>query len=103
MIRKLCDERGIKLHIGVWPWEIHAHEKNGRLHHNIWKEYADKYHIDFISLFDTFESMSDEEITSIFIKNDIHWNEKGNAIVADYIWQHIVNNSEGKNETAEGN
>ena len=101
LIRQLCEEKGIKLHIGVWPWEIQAHNKNGRIQYNIWKEYTDKYHIDFISLFDTFESMSDEEISSIFIKNDIHWNEKGNAIVADYIWQHIVNNPEEKNEAAE--
>ena len=101
LIRKLCEERGIKLHIGVWPWEEQARNKNGRRQHDIWKEYTDKYHIDFISLFDTFESMPDKELPSIFITNDIHWNEKGNRIVADYIWQHIVNNSEGKNEVAQ--
>ena len=101
LIRKLCEERGIKLHIGVWPWEEQARNKNGRRQHDIWKEYTDKYHIDFISLFDTFESMPDKELPSIFITNDIHWNEKGNRIVADYIWQHIVSNSEGKNEVAQ--
>ena len=100
LIRELCDKKGIKLHIGVWPWEIQALNKNGRKHYEIWKEYTDKYHIDFISLFDTFESMSEEELKSIFIKYDIHWNDKGNSIVADYIWQHIVdkNNQGGTNE-----
>ena len=100
-IRQICEERGIKLHIGVWPWKDQAKQKNGRKQYDLWKEYTDKYHIDFISLFDTFESMSPEEISSIVIKIDIHWNDKGNRIVADYIWQHIVNNSEGKNEVAQ--
>ena len=95
LLRQLCEEKGIKLHIGVWPWEIQALNKNGRMQYDIWKEYADKYHIDFISLFDVFESMPPEELSSIFIKNDIHWNEKGNRIAADYIWQHIVNNMKG--------
>ena len=103
LLRELCESKGIKLHIGVWPWEVHALNKNGRKQYNIWKEYTDKYHIDFISLFDLMESMSAEEIHSIFIVNDIHWNEKGNQIVADYIWQHILNNMEGKNEASEGN
>lgn len=64
------------------------------MQYNIWKEYTDKYGIDFISLFDTFEGMSEQAIHSIFITNDIHWNERGNQIVADYIWQHIMNNAE---------
>ncbi len=103
LLRELCEKKGIKLHIGVWPWEIQALNKNGRLQYDIWKKYTDQYDIDFISLFDTFEAMSPEEIHSIFIPNDIHWNEKGNKIVADYIWQHILNNMEGKNEASEGN
>jgi hypothetical protein len=47
--------------------------------------------------------MPPEELNSLFIREDIHWNEKGNQVAADYIWQHIVNNPEGKNETAERN
>ena len=101
LIRELCAQKGIKLHIGVWPWEIQAVNKNGRKQYDMWKEYTDKYHIDFISLFDTFEAMSPEELHTIFITNDIHWNDKGNRIVADYIWQHILENSEGKNENAQ--
>ena len=103
LIRQLCAEKGIKLHIGVWPWADHARDKSGRMQHDIWKEYTDKYGIDFISLFDLFENMPPEELSSLFIRGDIHWNEKGNQVAADYIWQHIVDNSEGKNETAEGN
>jgi len=103
LLHELCDKNGIKLHIGVWPWEVHAINRNGRLQYKIWKDYTDKYHIDFISLFDLLESMPPEEIHSIFIVNDIHWNDKGNKIVADYIWQHILNNTEGKNEASEGN
>lgn len=103
LLRGLCSSRGIKLHIGVWPWAVQAVNKSGRLQYNIWKEYTDKYNIDFISLFDTFESMTPEEIRSIFIPNDIHWNDKGNRIAADYIWQHILNSMEGKNETSERN
>ena len=94
-IRELCQQKGIKLHIGVWPWEGQAVNRNGRKQYEIWKEYTDKYHIDFISLFDTFEAMSPEELSSIFIKYDIHWNDKGNKIVADYIWQHISDNTKG--------
>ncbi|MBP5407116.1 hypothetical protein J6Z19_08225 [bacterium] len=101
LIRQTCDAKGIKLHIGVWPWKVHALDKSGRMQYDIWKEYTDKYHIDFISLFDVFESMTPEEINSIFIANDIHWNDKGNKIAADYIWQHILENSEGKDETVQ--
>ena len=103
LLRELCEKNGIKLHIGTWPWEVHAKNRTGRLQYNIWKEYTENHHIDFISLFDFFEAMPPEEIHSIFIVNDIHWNEKGNKIVADYIWQHILNVMEEKNETSEGN
>ena len=92
-IRELCRKNNIRLHIAVWPWLELLKEGKARPQYDLWKGYTDKYNIDFISLFEVYESMPIEAAAGFFIKNDIHWNERGNQIAADYIWDHIQKKS----------
>ncbi len=88
-IYKLCKKRGIRLHIGVWPWYINLTEKHERKHLEIWKKFASDRKIDFIQFYDIFEAIPVEAVGDYFIPEDIHWSKEGNFIVAEKLYEHI--------------
>ncbi len=92
---KLCRKNGIKMHIAVWPWGINLRENHEKKNLELWKEFAAERKIDFIQMYDLFESIPLEQLDRYFIPKDIHWTSEGNRIVADYIFEHIKNNSQG--------
>lgn len=95
---KLCRKNGIKMHIAVWPWQVNLEKKHNRKNLEIWKEFAEKRNIDFIQMYDLFESIPEQNIQQYFIPKDIHWTGDGNRIVADYLLEHMnnLNRSEKK-------
>lgn len=90
-IYKLCKKRRIKLHIVVWPWQVNLEKKHDRKNLEIWKEFAQKRNIDFIQMYDLFESIPEHHIQQYFIPKDIHWTSEGNRIVADHLFDHMKN------------
>lgn len=90
-IYKLCKNKGIKLHIAVWPWYINLVEKHERKHLEIWKNFASERKIDFIQFYDIFEAIPADTVNNYFIPKDIHWSKDGNFIVAEKLYGHINN------------
>ncbi len=99
---KLCKEHNIKMHITVWPWEIHVKNKNGYKQLELWKEFCEKRDIDFMELFTLFDSIPMDKVDEYFIPLDIHWSEKGNRFVAEHLWK-LINHNGGKDESSKKN
>lgn len=88
-LRELCEKNGIKMHIVVWPWMDQAILKNGKPQLELWKNYSDRHNLNFIQMFDLFESLDENNLRRLFIPNDIHWSKEGNRVVADYLWEQM--------------
>ncbi len=91
-LHKLCSRNGIKLTIVVWPWDINLTKKHDRKHLDIWKNFASERNIDFIQMYDLFESIPIETIDNYFIPEDIHWSREGNLTVSEYLWEQMNKN-----------
>jgi len=94
---ELCKKHNIKMHITVWPWKEHLKEDNGYKQLEIWKKFSEKKDIDFMELFSLFETIPKDKIDEYFIPQDIHWSEKGNRFVAEYMWK-MINYKEGASD-----
>jgi len=82
---KLLDSNNIESTLIIYPWpnQIYYGDK---YHQSIWEEFSNKNNINFISLYPEFlKSNAKETILENFILGDIHWNKKGNQIIANQI------------------
>lgn len=84
----LCKEKNIQLTVVIYPW-FDIIEKNER-HVKTWKNFTEKNNIPLINLFPVFsqkaKEISLEEVNKIyFLEGDVHWNAKGNYLIAESI------------------
>ena len=100
---RLCRKHNIKMHIIVWPWSDHIKESNGYRQLELWKKFCKERNIDFMELFSFFDTIPKDKVDEYFIPQDIHWSEKGNRVVAEYLWKLINNKKGGTNESAAKN
>ena len=91
LLKLLCDENNIKMHIVVYPWLIQLYYRDlESIHVKIWEKFSQENNIEFINLFPLFIDKSDnnqiafEKIKKYFIPFDGHFNKEGNKLIADY-------------------
>lgn len=93
---ELCKKHKIRMNIAVYPWpeQIQHREFNSR-QVIFWKEFAQERYINFINFFPDFINNENPEkvIDTYFIKDDIHWNDKGHYLIAN----RILNNYRSSN------
>lgn len=88
-LNTLCSRENIELCIVIYPWlEQLERRETMSLQVQIWEEFAQEHQIQFLNLFPAFmgqevESFGDE----MYIKGDVHWNEKGHNFVANLIFE----------------
>lgn len=99
---KLCKKHNIRMHITVWPWEIHITEQDGSKQLELWRDFCKERGIHFMELFSLFETVPKDQVKSYFIPQDIHWSEKGNRFVAEHLWK-LININGGQNESSSEN
>jgi lysophospholipase L1-like esterase len=82
-------EKNIPLSVGVYPWPAQIkYDLSDSRHVRIWKEFCELKCKKFYNNFSDFNSLkntlsSNELIDMYYIKNDIHFNELGNKVIAD--------------------
>ena len=90
---RLLGERGIPLTIAVYPWpaQIVARDLDSR-QVRFWRQWAGERGVPFIDLFPLFidSRPAEEVLNELFMPGDIHWNEKGHALVARTVLQHGI-------------
>jgi hypothetical protein len=79
-------KENIQVTLVVYPWPEHFKydEKQG-LHKEKWKEFASDNDINFLDLWSPYFDLTSEEISKIFIENDVHWNEYGHHRFFQYL------------------
>ncbi len=90
---QLTQQRGIKMHVAVYPWPTQIKNKDlNSKQVQIWKQFAEERNIDFINYFPDFISEDkpvEEVIQKYFIPGDGHWNEAGHEIIAEKLIANI--------------
>jgi lysophospholipase L1-like esterase len=84
---RLLSARKIKMSIAVYPWpeQIMHHDLNSR-QVTIWRKFCQERNIPFLNYFPVFITSgadASEIVSKYYIKSDVHWNDKGHALVAE--------------------
>ena len=96
-LKDILDAQEAELTILVYPWpgQIYRDDKNS-LQVKIWKEWAKNNNIKFINLSPLFfenghRSENDrlKAIDKFYLQGDMHFNENGHKIIADYLWKEL--------------
>lgn len=83
LIVHLMRERGIALNIAVYPWpdQIRVGDRHS-IQEVAWQEFCEQRGVPFISYFGDFVTGDpDTVLRDYFIPGDVHWNERGHALV----------------------
>lgn len=94
-LRKLLKRKGIELTLAVYPWpdQIWYRDYNSR-QVTYWQNWAKEQGVSFVNLFPAFFSAETENVLEVIQKNyiagDVHWNEHGHAVVAEYLLRFIA-------------
>ena len=92
-LKKITDKYNITLTVAVYPWISQIwYEDLDSKHVKIWREWTKNNDVKFINFFPLFvkKNISQKEKIDIFklyfIPGDVHFNEYGNKIIADYFF-----------------
>jgi hypothetical protein len=80
--------RKIALTVMIYPWPQQLpHLSRPSRAETVWQKWAANHGVDFINLFRDFARMDspDEILKKYYLQNDWHWNDRGNAVVADLL------------------
>jgi hypothetical protein len=89
----LCKQNNIKLTVVIYPWPSVIEQRNLKdVQVGFWKNFCESNNLHFINLYPVF--INDEDpvkvIQNLFIPGDVHWNEKGNRLVAEKILEKMA-------------
>lgn len=87
-LKKLLDKHQIKLSLVVYPWPTQIYYNDlDSIQVREWQAFCQQNQITFVNLFPEFISENPEAnkkaLMEYYIKNDMHWNKKGNQKVAE--------------------
>ena len=93
-LKKLLDKYNIKITLVVYPWPTQIYYNDLKsIQVSEWKKFCKKNDINFFNLFPYFISKNSESnkkiILEYYIENDMHWNEKGNQMVANVLIKNL--------------
>jgi hypothetical protein len=82
---RLFKDNGIEAKLIIYPWPNQIFYGDN-YHKNIWSEFSKKNKIQFINLYSLFDGVDKKKIIlENFILGDVHWNLKGNELIASEI------------------
>ena len=86
-LKQLLDKHQIKMTLAVYPWPDQIYARNyPNKQSQTWQAWTQQHNVPFVDLFPAFMSDDAEQtIKTYYINGDVHWNEKGHALVADQI------------------
>lgn len=86
-LKQLLDKHRIQLTLAVYPWPDQIFSSNyPNKQSQAWQAWTQQHNVPFIDLFPAFiNNDAEQTIKTYFIKGDVHWNEKGHALIADQI------------------
>jgi hypothetical protein len=88
-LEDLCRRHNIRLTISIHPWPVQlaANDRNS-IQVQFWKKFAENQGVDFINFFDVFFDLSAnlDVARELYFKGDVHWNEKGHAVVSEVLY-----------------
>ena len=86
---QLLKQNNIPSTLIVYPWPTQV-AFGDNYHEKYWKDFTKKRKINFLSLYDNFKSIDNNQfIFDNFIYGDVHWNENGSKIVFESIKKNI--------------
>ena len=83
-LKQLLDKHQITMTLAVYPWpdQIYAKDYPNK-QSQTWQAWSQQNHVPFIDLFPAFmQGDAEQTIKTYYINGDVHWNEKGHALVA---------------------
>jgi len=87
-IAKLCHQHNISFTLVIYPWPIQlAGSRFPSIHENIHAEFARENDLTLLDLSQSFYNLDDWE--AYFFSDDIHWNKRGHAYVAELLFAHL--------------
>ncbi len=98
----LLERHGIKLSVGVYPWPAQLREMENssaiNMQSRIWKEFCVDKCEHFIDLFPRFSELvanngAESVYRDYYIAGDVHFNEKGNAVIFAALREVLDSNS----------
>jgi len=91
-LQDLCRRNNIRLTISVHPWPVQlaANDRNS-IQVQFWKRFSEHHGVDLLNFFDVFFDLSGNlDVThGLFFKGDVHWNEKGHAVVSEVLYRYF--------------
>ena len=85
----LLKENNISSSLIIYPWPTQILYGDD-YHQKIWKEFAEQQQIDFVNMYEYFNSENKKKlILENFLYGDIHWNKKGTKIIFDNLIKKI--------------
>ena len=85
MLNLLLQKYNIKFSLVIYPWPKQIYnESQSSLHTVFWENWSNKNGVNFINLYDDFNSIKrDKLMAQYFIPGDVHWNKKGHKFIYD--------------------
>jgi lysophospholipase L1-like esterase len=94
-LHALLSLHNIKLKLVVYPHPDQIFYKDWNSKYvQLWQAWAQGRGVRVINLFPLFQKKGDfaDVYNRFFIRNDVHWNANGHALIAPYLMQHITTN-----------
>lgn len=97
-IYKILEEKNIKFSLAIYPWPQNLiNTQNNSFYRKEWKEFCQnkcEYFIDYFDEFiDEVNNIGFEKVyEKYFFWNDVHFNKKGNLLIANKIIELLLNN-----------
>ena len=86
---KLFKKNNIESTLIIYPWPTQIFYGD-KFHQNYWEDFSKKNNIQFLSLYEKFNSNKKKEfIFENFIYGDIHWNKNGTKLVFEFLVDNI--------------
>jgi hypothetical protein len=88
----ICRDNGIKMRLSVHPWQTQVLKGDTTDYYvERWRSYCESEGIHFINLYPLFINHENPlwVAKTCYIEGDNHWNERGNARVAEYLKRYL--------------
>lgn len=94
LLKALLDKHGIGLDVVIYPWpDSIVRKDHPSKQEAVWQDWGREAGVRVIDLFPLFLNSRSpvDTLSEYFIPYDVHWNERGHALVADVLLRELAN------------